>query len=137
MRMSGWFRVGIETNKGLIGARSDLAWACPLPTINTKAEMAVPVLMRGPLVFVLFLVLTLLSEQRPGRAGSCQSYEAAYNLEARLREGMSLKQAQESVVQDEYSDGSASCFSAIKHEINQMPYAFPLLHRALYKRTRR
>ena len=62
---------------------------------------------------------------------------AAYNLEARMREGMSLKQAKESVVQDDYSDGSDACLSAIKHEINQMPYAFPLVHRALYKRMRR
>ena len=54
-----------------------------------------------------------------------------------MREGMSLKQAKESVVQDDYSDGSDACLSAIKHEINQMPYAFPLVHRALYKRMRR
>ena len=92
----------------------------------------------GRSLFIAFLfVLSLFSEKMSAQAGSCQSYEAAYNLEARMREGMSLKQAQESVVQDEYSDGSAACLSAIKHEINQMPYAFPLVHRALYKRMRR
>ena len=54
-----------------------------------------------------------------------------------MQEGLSLKQAQQRIVEDEYSDGSAACWSAIKQEINQMPYAFPLAHRALYKRMRR
>ena len=92
---------------------------------------------RRPLAIAWFLVLMLLREQTSARAGACQSYEAAYNIEAGMREGMSLKQAQESVVQEEYSDGSADCMSAIKEEVNQMPYAFPLLHRALFKRIRR
>ena len=99
--------------------------------------MHVLLMMRRLLVIVWSLALMFLSEQTSARAGSCQSYEAAYNLEARMREGMSLKQAQESVVEEEYSDGSADCFSAVKQEVNQMPYAFPLLHRALYKRMRR
>ena len=81
--------------------------------------------------------MTLFSMNDAVQAGSCQSYEAAYNLEVRMREGFTLKQAKESVVQDEYSDGSAACFSAIKQEITQMPYAFPLVHHALYKRMRR
>ena len=33
--------------------------------------------------------------------------------------------------------GSAACLAAIKNEINQMPYAFPLVNQALYKRARR
>ncbi|QNJ03127.1 hypothetical protein SynPROSU1_01527 [Synechococcus sp. PROS-U-1] len=54
-----------------------------------------------------------------------------------MREGMSLKQAKVSIIKDDYSNGSSSCFSAIKHEISRMPYAFPLVYEALYKRTRR
>ena len=100
-------------------------------------DMAVVVAIGRSFVFLVLLVQSIAIEKRPVQAGPCQSYEAAYNLEARMREGMSLKQAKESVVQDGYSDGSAACFSSIKHEINQMPYAFPMLHRALYKRMRR
>ena len=71
------------------------------------------------------------------QAGQCQSYEAAYNIEAKMREGFSLEQAIESVTEQDYSDGSSACFSEIKQEVRQIPYAFPLLHRALYNTTRR
>ena len=67
------------------------------------------------------------------RSGGCQSYEAAFNLEAGMRDGLTLKQAIASILDDGYTDGSA----AIKNEINQMPYAFPLVNQALNKRTRR
>ena len=86
---------------------------------------------------VIVLSLMLFSDQSLVHAGPCQSYEAAYNLEAKLREGFSLEQAKESVIEQDYSDGSAACFSEIKQEIKQMPYAFPLVHRSLYKTTRR
>lgn len=84
-------------------------------------------------------VVTLMQvgERMFAQAGACQSYEAAYNLEVLMRDGLTLNQAKESVINDGYSDGSKACFSAIKQEINQMPYAFPLVHQALYKRSRR
>ena len=85
----------------------------------------------------LLSTLMIVSEAHFVKAGLCQSYEAAYNLESRMREGLSLKQAKESIIQDEYSDGSAECFASIKNEINQSPYAFPLVYRALYKRISR
>ncbi len=90
-----------------------------------------------PFSNVLVLSLILFSDQSLVYAGPCQSYEAAYSLEVKLREGFSLEQAKESVIQQDYSDGSDACFSNIKQEIKQMPYAFPLVHRALYKTTRR
>ena len=71
------------------------------------------------------------------QAGACQSYEAAFNLEAGTRDGSTLKQAKASILKDGYSDGSAACFSAIKDEINQILYAFPLMNQALYKRAHR
>lgn len=71
------------------------------------------------------------------QAGACESYEAALNLEAGLWDGLTLKQAKTSILKDGCFDGSAACFSAIKDEINQMPYAFPLVNQALYKRARR
>ena len=90
-----------------------------------------------PFSKVIVLSLMLFSDQSLVHAGPCQSYEAAYDLEAKLREGFSLEQAKESIIVQDYSDGSAACFSRIKQEIKQMPYAFPLVHRALYKTTRR
>lgn len=92
---------------------------------------------RFPLACLAVVTLMQVGEQTLAQAGLCQSYEAAYNLEALMRDGLTLNQAKESVINDGYSDGSKACFSAIKHEINQMPYAFPLVHQALYKRTRR
>ena len=89
-----------------------------------------------------FLILSVLSlipicYNNMVLAGQCQSYEAAYNVEAKMGEGFSLEQAIESVIEQDYSDGSSACFSEIKQEVRQMPYAFPLFHRALYKTTRR
>ena len=54
-----------------------------------------------------------------------------------MRDGLTLQQAKASILEDGYADGSAACFAAIKNEINQVPYAFPLVNQALYKRTRR
>ena len=71
------------------------------------------------------------------RSGECQSYEAAFNLEAGMQDGLTLKQGKASILEDGYADESSACFAAIKNEINQMPYAFPLVNQALYKRTRR
>ena len=99
--------------------------------------MRASVVFRRPFSNVIVLSLMLFSDQSLVHAGPCQSYEAAYNLEAKLREGFSLEQAKESVIEQDYSDGSDECFSKIKQEIKQMPYAFPLVHRALYKTTRR
>ena len=89
-----------------------------------------------------FFILSLLSliaivDNNLVQAGQCQSYEVAYNIEAKMGEGLSLEQAIESVIKQDYSDGSSACFSEIKQEVRQMPYAFPFFHRALYKTTRR
>ena len=83
------------------------------------------------------LSLLLFGHSMAARSGGCQSYEAAFNLEAGMRDGLTLKQAKASILEDGYTDGSAACFAAIKNEINQMPYAFPLVNQALYKRARR
>ena len=83
------------------------------------------------------LALLLFGHSTEARPGACQSYEAAFNLEAGLRHGLNLKQAKANILEDGNTDGSAGCFAAIKNEINQMPYAFPLVNQALYKRTRR
>ena len=79
------------------------------------------------------LKLLLLDHSTEARPGACQSYEAAFNFEAGLRDGLTLKQAKASILVDGYTDGSPACFEAIKNQINQMPYAFPLVNQALYK----
>ena len=92
---------------------------------------------RRPLAGMAAPTLLLFGHSARVQAGVCQSYEAAFNLEAGMRDGLTLKQAIASILDDGYTDGSAACFAAIKNEINQMPYAFPLVNQALNKRTRR
>ena len=82
------------------------------------------------------LALLLLGHSTEARPGACQSYEAAFNVEAGLRDGLTLKQAKASILEDGNTDGSAACFAAMKNEINQMPFAFTIVNQALYKRTR-
>ena len=69
------------------------------------------------------LALLLFGHSTEARPGACQSYEAAFNFEAGLRDG-TLKQAKASILEDGYSDGSPACFEAIKNEINQCPMPF-------------
>lgn len=95
------------------------------------------VMLKQSYLVLMAQFLLVISGMGSSNAQLCQSYEAAFNLEARMQEGYSLKQAQESIISDDYSDGTAACLSAIKREINQMPYAFPLAHQALYRRSRR
>ena len=70
------------------------------------------------------LALLLFGHSTEARPGACQSYEAAFNFEAGLRDGLTLKQAKESIFEDGYTNESPACSAAIKNEINQMPYAF-------------
>ena len=89
--------------------------------------------LRRPFAGLAGLTLLLFGHSMEVRSG----YEAAFNLEAGMRDGLTLKQAIASILEDSYTDGSAACFAAIKNEINQLPYAFPLVNQGLQKRTRR
>ena len=93
--------------------------------------------LRRPFAGLAGLTLLLFGHSMEVRSAACQSYEAAFNLEAVIWDGLTLKQAKASILEDGYTDGSAACFAAIKNEINQMLYAFPLVNQALYKGTRR
>ena len=42
------------------------------------------------------------------RSGACQGYEAALNLEAGMRDGLTLKQAKASILEDGYTDECAA-----------------------------
>ena len=94
-------------------------------------------LLRRPFASLAGFTLLLFGHSMEVRSGACQSHEAAFKLEAGMRDGLTLKQAKARIFEDGHTDGSAACFAAIKNEINQMPYAFPLVNQALYKRTRR
>ena len=97
---------------------------------------SVTVLSR-PFAGLAGLTLLLFGHSTAARSGACQSYEAAFNLEAGMRDGLTLQQAKASILEEGYTDGSAACFAAIKNEITQVPFAFPIVNQALYKRTRR
>ena len=63
--------------------------------------------------------------------------EAAYQIETLLAGGISWKNAVQTVIREEYSDGSQECLKAIKKEANQSPLAFPEINQAVYKRNTR
>ena len=71
----------------------------------------------------------------PARGGECMSYEAAYQIETLIAGGTSWRDALETVIHEEYSDGSHECLKAIKKEANQAPLAFPEINKAVYKRN--
>ena len=87
-----------------------------------------------PLVLIL---ITVLMVPAAAKSGACMSYEAAYQIETLLADGMSWKNAVQTVIHEEYSDGSQECLKAIKKEVNQSPLAFPEINKAVYKRNTR
>ena len=80
---------------------------------------------------------TLLLMGTISKAGICQSYEAAYNVDVYVGEGIDLQSAISAVVEDEYSDGSEQCWKSIKKEIGRMPEIFPEAYKAIYKKMPR
>lgn len=91
----------------------------------------------GTMKQLLLPALLVLCPAASALAGSCLSYEAAYTIESRIEQGMTWHDALQSVIDEDYSDGSNRCLRSIKQEIQQTPYAFPHAHQALYKRSRR
>ena len=84
------------------------------------------------MIKILFTVILLGCAPLQAQAAGCMSYEAAYNLEMRINEGMGLEEALQSLIDEEYSDGSKACLRAIKQELNQTPYAFPKAYKLLF-----
>lgn len=61
-------------------------------------------LIRRPLACLAVLTLLLFGHSMEARYGGCQSYEAAFNLEAGMRDGgLTLKQAKASILEDGYT----------------------------------
>lgn len=103
----------------------------------TKAELSTFAAIGHTRGMNKFLCTVILFGFAPlqAQAAACMSYEAAYNLEMRINEGMGLKDALQSVIDEEYSDGSKECLRAIKQELNQTPYAFPKAYKLLFNRN--
>ena len=80
---------------------------------------------------------TLLLIGTISKAGICQSYEAAYNIDTYVGEGMDLQSAIQVVIDDEYSDGTEQCWKSITKEIKRVPQIFPEAYKAIYKKTPR
>ena len=88
-------------------------------------------------VLIITAPATLLLMGTFSKAGICQSYEAAYNVNVNVGEGMDLQSAIRAIVEDEYSDGSEQCWKSIKKEIRRMPEIFPEAYKAIYKKMPR
>ena len=78
-------------------------------------------MLRRPFASLAGLTLLLLGRSTEARSRTCQSHEAAFNLEAGMRDVLTLKQAIASIFEDGYAEVSAGCFAACKNEINQLP----------------
>ena len=66
-------------------------------------------LLRRSCAGLVGLTLLLCGKATRVQAGACQSYEAAFNLEAGMRDGLTLKQAKASILDDGYTDGWLGC----------------------------
>ena len=62
--------------------------------------------LRCPFAGLARLTLLLFGHSTEVRSGACQGYEAAFNLEAGMRDGLTLKQAKASILEDGYTDGT-------------------------------
>ncbi len=88
-------------------------------------------------LLIIAVPATLLLMSAISKAGICQSYEAAYNVNVNVGEGMDLQSAIRAVVEDEYIDGSEQCWKSVKKEIRRMPEIFPEAYKAIYKKMPR
>ena len=81
---------------------------------------------RRPLAGMAAPTLLLFGHSARAQPGLCQSYEAAFNLEAGMRDGLTLKQAIASILDDGYTDGSAACFAATRNGLGCLLDLVPL-----------
>ena len=103
-----------------------------MATVTRIRLLADSIASHQPLLSILALGLILPSA---AQAGTCMSYEAAYQLESLLEERMRWRNAFQTVIHEWYSDGSQACLKAIKQQVNQSPYAFPEIEQAVYRRS--
>ena len=81
-------------------------------------------LLRRSCAGLVGLTLLLCGEATRVQAGACQSYEAAFNLEAGIRDGLTLKQAKASILEDGYTDGTAACLQPSGMKSTKCPMPF-------------
>ena len=70
------------------------------------------------------LALLLLGHSTEARPGACQGYEAAFNFEAGLRDGLTLKQAKASILEDGYTDGLLPALQPSRMKSTKCPMPF-------------
>ena len=74
--------------------------------------------LRRPFAGLAGLTLLLFGHSMEVRSGACQSYEAAFNLEAGMRDGLTLKQAKATIATQ---IAPLPALRPLRTKINQMP----------------
>ena len=90
---------------------------------RAAVNQAIPVMpsviwIRRPLAGLAGLSLLLFGHSMEARSGGCQSYEAAFNLEAGMRVGLTLKQAKARIATQ---IAPSPALRPLRTKINQMP----------------
>ena len=94
------------------------------PSTNQSPYMPSVRLLRKGFAGLAGLTLLLFGQSMQAQSGGCQSYEAAFNLEAGMRDGLTLQQAKESVLEAGYSDGTAACSHPSRMKSTKCPMPF-------------
>ena len=82
--------------------------------------------LRRPFAGLAGLTLLLFGHSMEVRSGACQSYEAAFNLEAGMRDGLTLKQAKASILEDGTMDCLLCSHQIIALSFPQVKSMLPL-----------
>ena len=72
--------------------------------------------LRRPFAGLAGLTLLLFVHSTEARLGACQSYEAAFNLEAGMPDELTLKEAKANILEDGYKDERWFCCLLCSHQ---------------------
>ena len=81
-------------------------------------------LLRRSCAGLVGLTLLLCGKATRVQAGACQSYEAAFNLEAGMRDGLTLKQAKSSILEDGYTKALLPALQPSRMKSTKCPMPF-------------
>ena len=81
-------------------------------------------LISRPLACLAGLTLLLFGHSIEARSGGCQSYEAAFNLEAGMRDGLTLKQAKACILEDGYTKALLPALQPSRMKSTKCPMPF-------------
>ena len=80
--------------------------------------------LRRPFAGLAGLTLLLFGHSTEVRSGACQSYEAAFNLEAGMRDGLTLKQAKATILEDGYTKALLPALQPSRMKSTKCPMPF-------------